>query len=397
MINFDFKTYQSLKNLKKYDAKINKINKILNDGGDMLDWYDINKCIPQDDINRIKSISREIRNSCELFIVIGIGGSFMGAKAVIEALSDYFVAQKPEIIFAGNSLSEEYIKGLIDYMDNKDTVINVVSKSGNTLETKLVFNLLYSQMQKKYNRTELNNRIFITTNSKDGYFKQLAEKERFVSFEIPEQIGGRFSVLTCVGLFPIAVAGINIDDILLGATNYPQKEAFEYAVIRDILYKRKKYVEVFSIYEPRLKYFTEWIKQLFGETQGKNKKGILPFSGFNTQDLHSLGQFYQEGNPIVFETIIDFDNKKNLDFNDKYNLNDINRIVLKKVAKAHFAVGCESNIIICDKLDAYHIGMLIQFFEVAAATGAYLLDVNPFDQPGVNVYKKLVYDEIDYN
>lgn len=397
MINFDFKTYQSLKNLKKYDAKINKINKILNDGGDMLDWYDINKCIPQDDINRIKSISREIQNSCELFIVIGIGGSFMGAKAVIEALSDYFVAQKPEIIFAGNSLSEEYIKELIDYMDNKDTVINVVSKSGNTLETKLVFNLLYSQMQKKYNQTELKNRIFITTNSKDGYFKQLAEKERFVTFGIPEQIGGRFSVLTCVGLFPIAVAGINIDDILLGATNYPQKEAFEYAVIRDILYKRKKYVEVFSIYEPRLKYFTEWIKQLFGETQGKNKKGILPFSGFNTQDLHSLGQFYQEGNPIVFETIIDFDNKKNLDFNDKYNLNDINRIVLKKVAKAHFAVGCESNIIICDKLDAYHIGMLIQFFEVAAATGAYLLDVNPFDQPGVNVYKKLVYDEIDYN
>ena len=232
----------------------------------------------------------------------------MGAKAVIEALSDYFVAQKPEIIFAGNSLSEEYIKGLIDYMDNKDTVINVVSKSGNTLETKLVFN---SQMQKKYNQTELNNRIFITTNSKDGYFKQLAEKERFVTFEIPEQIGGRFSVLTCVGLFPIAVAGINIDDILLGATNYPQKEAFEYtkyfniffSFIQYILYKRKKYVEVFSIYEPRLKYFTEWIKQLFGETQGKNKKGILPFSGFNTQDLHSLGQFYQEGTSIVFKTI----------------------------------------------------------------------------------------------
>lgn len=397
MINFDFKTYQSFKNLKRYDAKINKINEILNNGGDMLDWYDINKCIPQDDINRIKSISREIRNSCELFIVIGIGGSFMGAKAVIEALSDYFITQKPEIVFAGNSLSEEYIKGLIDYMDNKDTVINVVSKSGNTLETNLIFNVLYSQMQKKYDQTQLKNRIFITTNSKDGYFKQLAEKEKFVSFEIPEQIGGRFSVLTCVGLFPIAVAGINIDDILLGAANYPKKDAFEYAVRRDILYKRKKYVEVFSIYEPRLKYFTEWIKQLFGETQGKNKKGILPFSGFNTQDLHSLGQFYQEGNPIVFETIIDFDNKNHLNFTDKYSLNDINRIVLKKVAKAHFAIGCESNIIICDKLDAFHIGMLIQFFEVAAATGAYLLNVNPFDQPGVNVYKKLVYDEIDYN
>ena len=281
-------------------------------------------------------------------------------------------------------------------MENKDTVINVVSKSGNTLETKFVFDLLYEQMQKKYSQDDLKKRIIVTTNSKDGYLKKIAETNNFITFEVPEQIGGRFSVLTCVGLFPIAVAGINIDDLLLGAKNFPKEEAFKYAIIRDILYKKKKYVEVFNIYEPKLKYFTEWIKQLFGETQGKNKKGILPNSSLNTQDLHSLGQFYQEGNPIIFETIIDFNNKNSLNFPYKYNLNDINRIILNKVAKAHFTVGCESNIIICDKLDAYHIGMLIQFFEVAAATGGYLLKVDPFNQPGVNVYKKLVYQEIDF-
>lgn len=396
MINFDFETYQTLKNFKKYNKKINKIDTILNKGGNMLDWYDINKCIAKDDIDRIKKISQEIRNSCDLFIVIGIGGSYMGAKAVIEALSNYFTFQKPEIIFAGNSLSEEYIDSLVAYMENKDTVINVVSKSGNTLETKFVFDLLYEQMQKKYSQDDLKKRIIITTNSKDGYLKKIAETNNFITFEVPEQIGGRFSVLTCVGLFPIAVAGINIDDLLLGAKNFPKEEAFKYAIIRDILYKKKKYVEVFNIYEPKLKYFTEWIKQLFGETQGKNKKGILPNSSLNTQDLHSLGQFYQEGNPIIFETIIDFNNKNSLNFPYKYNLNDINRIILNKVAKAHFAVGCESNIIICDKLDAYHIGMLIQFFEVAAATGGYLLKVDPFNQPGVNVYKKLVYQEIDF-
>ena len=394
MINFDFKTYQSEKNLKKYDSKIGKIKKVLNNGGNMLDWYNIDKCISKKDIIRIKNISQEIKGYCELFIVVGIGGSFMGAKAVIESLSNYFSKEKPKIVFAGNSLSGEYLKELINYMRNKDTVINVVSKSGNTLETKMTFDILYKEMQNKYSQNELKKRIFVTTNSKEGYLKILADKEQFVTFEIPEQIGGRYSVLTCVGLFPIAVAGINIDDLLLGAKNFPEKEAFEYAIIRDILYKKKKYVEIFSVYEPKLKYFTEWIKQLFGETQGKNKKGILPNSSLNTQDLHSLGQFYQDGNPIIFETIIDFDDKYHLDFN--YNLNDINKIVIEKVAKAHFTAECESNIIICEKLDAYHIGMLIQFFEVAAATGAYLLKVNPFDQPGVNVYKKLVYDEINY-
>lgn len=386
MLNFDFNTYQKPKKLKKYNKEIFKIKETLKNGGEMLDWYNIDNCISYEEVNKIKTISEYIKNNCELFIVVGIGGSFLGAKAIINALTPYFNKTNPEIIFAGTSLSGTYLDDLLNYMQNKQTIINVISKSGTTLETIETFTQLFQKMKQKYNDEELKQRIIITTDEKEGKLRILANSG-FTSFNIPRQIGGRYSVLTTVGLLPIAVSGINIDNLLEGAKNYNQDKAFEYAIIRDILYKKKKFIEIFSIYEPKLQYFGDWLKQLFSETQGKNKKGIFPSLSINTRDLHSLGQFYQDGNPIIFETVINYKTKNN-------KLEELNQIAVDKVAEAHFMAGCESNIITLDELDELHLGMLIHFFEVAAATGGYLLHVNPFDQPGVNTYKDLLKKEL---
>ena len=395
MLKTDFKTYLKDRNLKFYDDKILKIKNTLNNGGEMLDWYDINKCISPDEVIKIKNISKEIRKNCELFIVIGIGGSFLGAKAVITALKPYFQKEKPEIIFAGNSLSESYLTELISYMDDKETIINVISKSGTTLEPSIAFDIIYEKMKNKYTDDELKKRIIITTDPEKGILRKLADNNNYQSFIVPTQIGGRYSVLTAVGLLPIAVSGIDIDKLLLGIKKVNKDLAFKYATIRDSLYHQGKLVELFTFYEPKLEYFVEWLKQLFGETQGKNKKGILPSSSNNTRDLHSLGQFYQDGTPIIFETIIGIDKKGNLKNNlYKYPVEDINMIALKQVAYAHFEAGVESNVIMIDDLDEFHIGMLIYFFEIAAAAGGYLLDVNPFDQPGVTAYKKLIEKEL---
>ncbi len=396
MLKIDFNTYLKSKNFEKYNTQVSHIKNILDNGGEMLDWYDLSKCISPKEIDKIKKVSQYIKNNCDIFIVIGIGGSFLGAKAVIDALSPYFTKNKPEIIFAGTSLSECYLKELIEYIDNKRIIINVISKSGTTLEPSIAFDIIYQKMQKKYSKEELKKRIIITTDPEKGILRKLAQENDYETFDVPVQIGGRYSVLTVVGLLPIAVAGYNIDDLLFGAKNVSIDLAFQYAIIRDILYKENKLVELFTFYEPKLEYFVEWLKQLFGETQGKNKKGILPSSSNNTRDLHSLGQFYQDGNPIIFETIIGIEANGKLK-NNLYNyaVEDINMIALKQVAYAHLKVGVESNLIIIDKINEYNIGMLIYFFELAAAIGGYLLGVNPFDQPGVTAYKKLIENELN--
>ena len=396
MLKIDFNTYLKSKNFEKYNTQVSHIKNILDNGGEMLDWYDLNKCISPKEIDKIKKVSQYIKNNCDIFIVIGIGGSFLGAKAVIDALSPYFTKNKPEIIFAGTSLSECYLKELIEYIDNKRIIINVISKSGTTLEPSIAFDIIYQKMQKKYSKEELKKRIIITTDPEKGILRKLAQENDYETFDIPIQIGGRYSVLTVVGLLPIAVAGYNIDDLLFGAKNVNIDLAFQYAIIRDILYKENKLVELFTFYEPKLEYFVEWLKQLFGETQGKNKKGILPSSSNNTRDLHSLGQFYQDGTPIIFETIIGIETGGTLK-NNLYNyvVEDINMIALKQVAYAHLKAGVESNLIIIDKINEYNIGMLIYFFELAAAIGGYLLGVNPFDQPGVTDYKKLIENELN--
>ena len=395
MITFDFNTYIKEKNLGKYEDKIKEIKKHFNSDNKLLDWYHIDKCISVEEIEQIKFVSSKVRDICDTFVVIGIGGSFMGAKAVIECLSSYFKKGKPEIIFAGNNLSGEYLMNLLTYLEDKNIIINVISKSGNTLETKVTFGLLYKFMQKKYDDDELKERIIITTDNEEGYLRSLVKEKGFISFNVPREIGGRFSVLSTVGLLPIAVMQKDFIGLLDGARKANIDMAIKYAVIRDILYREGKIIESFTYYEPKMTTFIEWLKQLFAETQGKNKKGILPISCSNTRDLHSLGQFYQEGNPIIFETVFGIKQDYNINTNIKeFTIDNINMIALDKVAKAHFKAGIESNIIYLDKLDAETLGELIYFFEIAAASGAYLLDVYPFDQPGVNEYKKLINEEL---
>ncbi len=390
MIKFDFSTYMpKFESLDSYKEKINKIKNILEKETSMLDWYSIDKCIDEKTLKDILLTSKRIRSNCDVFIVIGIGGSFLGAKSVIDSLSSYFSNKKPEIIFAGTFISLEYLEELWKHISDKRIAINVISKSGTTLETNIAFDYLYAKMKKKYNEKELKERIIVTTDKEVGSLRKLVKDKGYKSYIVPENIGGRYSVLTAVGLFPIAVAGYNIEELLKGAREVNKKEAFKYAIIRDILYRKNKTIESFTIYEPKLYYFTEWLKQLFAETQGKDNKGILPVSVINTRDLHSLGQFYQEGSKFIFETVIDVKGKE-----DSNWLSSFNNIAAVQVAKAHFKAETYSNFIKIDKLDEYHLGYLIYFFELSAAIGGYLLDINPFDQPGVSEYKKLLNQEI---
>lgn len=397
MVKLDFSSYmKNFSNTSNYESRIKEIEYRLKNDKEMLDWYTIDKCISKEELNKVIEISKDVKQNCDVFIVVSIGGSFVGAKAIIDALSPYFNNHKPEIIFVGNSLSSFYLKELIDYIKDKEVTINVISKSGTTFETMIWFECLYKEMQQKYDEEELQKRIIITTDKNAGYLRELVDEKNYQSLEVPSQIGGRYSVLTAVGLLPMAVSGIDINKLLQGARESDIKEAFQYAVIRDMLYQEGKIVESFTLYEPKLLYFGEWLKQLFGETQGKNNQGILPIISINTRDLHSLGQFFQEGNKVLFETVINIENSTNF-YIEKFNrqLDEINNIVAHKVASAHYETEMYSNFISIDKLDEYNLGYLIYFFEVAAATGGYLLKVNPFNQPGVQAYKTLVSEELE--
>jgi len=392
-MKFDFESYMKEIDKKDYDKKIEEIkNRLVAD--DMTDWYDIKKCITQEEINDIVVTSKDIINKCDVFIVVGIGGSFLGAKMVIDALSSYFVKNKPEIIFAGTTLSSNYLNELKDYINDKDVCINMISKSGSTLEPNLVFDYLMDTMKDKYSKEELRNRVFITTDKEESILLDVANKNGYKKFYVPRNIGGRYSVLSPVGLLPIAVAGFDINKILDGAKTANKEKAFEYAIIRDDLYKSGKVIESFTFYEEKLSFLGEWLKQLFAETQGKNNKAILPITTVNTRDLHSLGQYFQEGERILFETVININT--DITINTKYNktVEEINDIAVTSVAKAHLLDGVYSNIIEVNKLNEESIGYLIYFFELAAATGAYLLDVNPFDQPGVSKYKKIINESL---
>lgn len=392
-MKFDFESYMKDIDKKGYDKRIEEIeNRLVID--DMTDWYDIEKCITKEEINDIVVTSKDIINKCDVFVVVGIGGSFLGAKMVIDALSSYFVKNKPEIIFAGTTLSSTYLSELKDYIKDKDVCINMISKSGSTLEPNLVFDYLMDIMNDKYSEEEVKNRVFITTDKDESILLDVANKKGYKKFYVPRNIGGRYSVLSPVGLLPIAVAGFDINKILDGAKTANKEKAFEYAIIRDDLYKSGKVIESFTFYEEKLSFLGEWLKQLFAETQGKNNKAILPITTVNTRDLHSLGQYFQEGERILFETVININT--DIAINTKYNktVKQINDIAVTSVAKAHLLDGVYSNIIEVDKLDEESIGYLIYFFELAAATGAYLLDVNPFDQPGVSKYKKIINESL---
>ena len=401
MINFDFHKYAS-KYIKKEDkveylekARIIKSRFV---DGDLKYWNKLDTFISSQELKKIVNMTDYIKSNCDCFVVIGIGGSFMGSKAVIEALSPMYERKAPEIIFLGTNLcSEEYYE-TIEYLKGKDIIVNVISKSGTTLEPSIAFSLILNLMKKKYKEEELKDRIIITTDPEKGDLRELANLKGYVSFTIPELVGGRFSCLTPVGLLPISVAGIDILKLINGArTSYERIDrAIEYAVIRDIMYKKGKTVESFTVYNPKLFYFTEWLKQLFAETQGKNKKGILPISCVNTRDLHSLGQFLQEGHDIIFETVIGIDKDMMVQL-DKYDmeLNSINKIALDKVGLAHYNGDTPSNLISIEEKNEETIGELIHFFILAAIVGALIMDVNPFDQPGVQDYKDLIKEELE--
>lgn len=400
MINFDFHKYMS-KYIKKED-KVKYLDKAKDIkerfvSGDLSYWNKLDTFISKKELIKVINVADFVKENCDVFVVVGIGGSYMGSKAVIEALAPMYNRRAPEIIFLGTNLSSEEYYETLEYIKEKEIIVNVISKSGTTLEPSIAFSLVMDLMKKKYNADELKNRIIATTDEKNGELRKIANENDYMSFVIPSNVGGRFSVLTPVGLLPIAVAGINIAKLLEGAMSSFNRvdRAIEYAVIRDVLYNKGKIIESFTVYNNKLYYFTEWLKQLFAETQGKKDLGILPISCVNTRDLHSLGQYYQQGKDIIFETVLCIE-KSDKVLLDKYNmeLNTLNSIAADKVALAHYNGHTPSGIISVEEKNEFTMGELIHFFILASIAGALILDVNPFDQPGVEDYKKLIHAEL---
>lgn len=379
MVSFDFKTYNTIK-LDNYDLSA-IYNKFIQDNN-LTGWYNLNQ-----DTKDVKKLAESIRSKADIFLVIGIGGSYLGSKAIIEALNPYFSTNKPEILFVGTDLSNEYLNSLINYIKGKEVYIDVISKSGTTLEILLAFNSLLEYMKREYDN--YNDRIIITTNDHTGDLYEYATKNNTILLNVPEDVGGRYSVLTTVGLLPIAVAGYDVDKLLEGAKESKQHidDCYYYATLRNEQYQSNKYVESFNVYEPKLYYFTEWLKQLFAESQGKNNKGILPISTVNTRDLHSLGQYFQEGLPILFSTTINVAKKDS-------KLDIINNQAVLCVAQAHYP-HTSTSIININAINEYNLGYLIFFFEMSAMLGSYLLGVNYYDQPGVNGYKDLLHKVVE--
>ncbi len=389
MITFDFKTYQ-YQELKEYD--LSNIKEIFLKDNNMAGWYSLD----DSQVEEIREIAEHVRANCDVFLVIGIGGSYMGAKAVIDAMSPYFTKTKPEIIFAGYQLSSDYLTELLAYLEDKEVIVNVISKSGTTLEPAIAFDKILSFMEQKYGN-QSSERIFATTDAHTGTLLTLANQKGFHKFVVPDDIGGRFSVLTPVGLFPIAVAGLDIRALFTGArlAKANLDNCFYYTMLRHTLYQEGKVIESFDTYEPKLASFLEWLKQLVGESQGKEGKGIFPVSTINTRDLHSLGQYYQEGKDILFSTCL-FAHSNQEVFLEPYakTLDKVNEIAMESVAESHYNGHLPSSIISMDKISLENLGYLIFFFEMSTMLGSYLLGIRYYDQPGVNGYKDILHKRI---
>ena len=392
-----------------YQDRVNKIVDDLNNRKNKIDdfvgWLNVD--IDKEEIDKIKTTALKIRKQAQVLLVIGIGGSYLGARAVIEALGN---DKKLEIIYVGHNLSSDYIQSVIDYIKDKDFAINVISKSGTTTEPAIAFRIFREIMEQRY--VDAKDRIYVTTDSKVGALRSLANNKGYTSFAIPNNVGGRYSVLTSAQLLPIACANIDIERLLKGAKEasliYQNKdviknECYRYAISRNILYKNDKFIEIFANYDNRLHYFSEWWKQLYGESEGKDNKGIFPTNLDFTTDLHSMGQYIQQGRRNIFETIIfvnsnydikiskNIDNSDNLNYLDGKTINYINRKAMEGTIKAHVEGGVSNILIELERLDELELGKLIFFFEYACAISSMLMGVNPFDQPGVEEYKKNMF------
>jgi glucose-6-phosphate isomerase len=423
-LNIDYSKaldFVSKEEIFQYQAEINNHFKAINnktgEGNDFLGWVDLPDEINEKLLTRIEILAKQLRTKSEIFIVIGIGGSYLGARAVIEALSHHFTQlkdQKPCIIYAGHQISEDYMVDLLEILDQKDYSMTVISKSGTTTEPAIAFRILKNHIENKYGKKEATKRIVAITDKEKGALKQLSVEEGYERFVVPDDVGGRYSVLTPVGLLPIAVAGFDIRKLVAGArqmkahiqSSYEidQNPVATYAAVRNALYLNGKTTEIMVNYEPRLYYFTEWWKQLYGESEGKEHKGIFPAGVGFTTDLHSMGQYIQEGLRNIFETVLSVekplkeitvpDDEKNLDqlnYISGKPLHQVNYMAEIGTALAHVAGGVPNLRISVPELNENILGQLIYFYEMACAVSGYILGVNPFDQPGVEAYKKNMF------
>lgn len=407
----------NLKNIDKYEEKaLDAFDTLMGrngEGNDFLGWIDRPVDYDKDEFERIKKAAARIRENSDVLVSIGIGGSYLGIKAVDVACDSYFNSdRKTKIIYAGHQLSGEYLVELLDYLKDKDYSLNVISKSGTTTEPAIAFRVLKEALEEKYGKKEAKNRIFATTDKAKGALKELANAEDYESFIVPDDIGGRFSVISAVGLLPLAVAGIDIDEFMAGfadgrekyTTKSMENDAIKYAAVRNMLHEDGKDIEILLNYEPKLKYVAEWWKQLYGESEGKDGKGLFPASVSNTTDLHSMGQMIQDGVRNIFETVIEVENpskdltikedEQNLDglnFLAGKTMSYINKQAMEGTTMAHVEGGVPNIRIKLEKINERKLAELFYFFEIAVGVSGYMLEVNPFNQPGVEAYKKAMF------
>ncbi len=409
---------------EKFDSmrsEVSAAHKMLTEGtglgSDFLGWLDLPVNYDKDEFRRIKESAEKIKKDSEVLVVLGIGGSYLGARAVIEFIksNNYNLLKKdtPDIYFGGNTISSSAVAELMQLIDGRDFSINVISKSGTTTEPAIAFRIFKEILEKKYGKEEAAKRIYVTTDRQKGALKALADAEEYETFVVPDDVGGRYSVLTAVGLLPIAVAGIDIDALMQGAADAREayasddldnNDCYRYAAVRNMLYRDGKAIEMLAAYEPSMTLWCEWFKQLFGESEGKDGKGLFPASAIFSTDLHSLGQYIQQGERCLFETVlwvkepktdveIGFEeaNGDGLNFVAGKTVHYVNRKAFEGTVLAHTDGDVPNIILELDKQDEYNLGYMIYFFEKACGLSGYLLGVNPFDQPGVESYKKNMF------
>ena len=391
-------------------------------GNDFLGWVNLPSSISAAEIADIKATAQKMKQLCEVVVVIGIGGSYLGAKAVIDALSDSFAQLKPHnnplVVFAGQNIGEDYLTELQGVLKNRKWGIVVISKSGTTTEPAIAFRILKADCEAQFGKKEAVDRIVAITDAKRGALRTLADQEGYKTYVIPDNVGGRFSVLTPVGLLPIAIAGFDIEQLVGGAAemekstgadiDFEQNPSAVYAAVRNALYKKGKGIELTANYNPKLHFFAEWWKQLYGESEGKEQKGIFPASVDFTSDLHSMGQYIQQGQRCLFETVISIEkpnaslqipsdaaNLDGLNFLSGKHIDEVNKMAELGTILAHVDGGVPNIRISIPKLDEFNLGQLIYFYELACGISGYILDVNPFDQPGVEAYKKNMFALLD--